>query len=145
MNAKIKEWLDRYAVPIFFATLAALIVANISRNLFGNIILSAFLGSIADFFVAYGIIAYRDINSRKNKDGKLSFVGILKVIRNMIVEFGPSEYLDTFILRPFWLSVFPLFIPNYSLAIILGSLTAEITYFLPVIISYELRKKVFRD
>ncbi|PIZ95892.1 MAG: hypothetical protein COX81_00140 [Candidatus Magasanikbacteria bacterium CG_4_10_14_0_2_um_filter_37_12] len=95
--------------------------------------------------VFYSIIVYKDLKSRKIKDVGLSSLGFLKVLRNIIVEFGPAEYLDSFLLRPFYLTVFPYFISSYSLAILLASLTAEISYYIPTIISYEARKKIFRD
>ncbi len=128
---------------MILGTISALIVANVSYFLFRNTIVSAFLATGADFIVGYGTIAYRDIKSRKDKG--LGFAGFLKVIRNMVVEFGPGEYLDSFVFRPFYFSIFPYLIHNYSLAILAGSLTAEITYFVPVIIFYEARKKIFKD
>ena len=63
----------------------------------------------------------------------------------MIVEFGPAEYLDSFLIRPLYLSLFPYLIDNYQIAILLGSIFAEITYFIPVVIFYEIRKKAFKN
>ena len=134
------EWWRRYSLPVFLGTITAIIIANLVNYFFHNIILAGILGAWSDFIVGYGTIAYRDI---KNKE-KVSLFNILKVIRNMLFEFGPAEILDTFFFRPFFMSVYPLFIANYSLAVLLGSLTAEITYFIPTIISYEVRKRVIK-
>ncbi|MDP2906589.1 MAG: hypothetical protein Q8O03_01475 [Nanoarchaeota archaeon] len=142
---KLVEWSYRYAPSLAAAILVAIIFANLTRMLVGSIIVAAIVATWADNIAFYGIIAYRDIKSRKSKDKKITITGLLKVMRNLFVEFGPAEYFDSFILRPFWLSVFPYFISNYSLAILLGSLAAEVSYFIPTIISYEARKKLFKD
>lgn len=145
LKKKLLEWLYRYMPSLVLAIITAVLFANLSLALFGNVILSAIIATWADNIVFYGIIAYRDIKSRKSKDKKITLVGLFKVMRNMFIEFGPAEYFDSLFLRPFYLSVFPYFIPNYSLAILLGSITADFSYFIPTIISYELRKKVFKD
>lgn len=142
---KLLEWVYRYIPSLTAAILVAIIFANLTRMLSGSIIVAAIVATWADNIAFYGIIAYRDIKSRKRKDKKITIIDLLKVMRNLFVEFGPAEYLDSFILRPFWLSAFPYFISNYSLAILLGSLAAEVSYFIPTIISYESRKKLFKD
>ncbi len=140
MKKKLIEWWKRYSLPVFLGTITAIIIANIVKYFFDNIILAGILGAWSDFIVGYGTIAYRDIKDKR----KVTFINIIKVLRNMLFEFGPAEFLDTFFFRPFFMSVYPLFIANYSLAVLLGSLTAEITYFIPTIISYEIRKKVIK-
>jgi len=62
-------------------------------------------------------------------------------LRNLVLEFGPGEYLDSFLIRPFYLAALPLVIADYALAIAAGTLLADVTYFVPVIFSYEARKK----
>ena len=145
LKKKVLEWIWRYAPSTLLAILAAIIAANLVRMAFGNLIAAAIAATWADNIVFYGIIAYKDIKLRKKKDKRITFIGLLKVMRNAFIEFGPAEYLDSFFLRPLWLSVFPYFIPNYSLAILLGSLAAEISYFIPTIIAYEFRKRAFQD
>lgn len=135
-----KEWFNRYSVPLVLATLAAIISANIIKSLFGNNIIAGITATWVDNLVFYGYITITDL---KNKH--FNIINLLKHSRNMVVEFGPAEYLDSFILRPFYLSSFPYFISNYSLAIVLGSLAAEVSFFIPTIISYEFRKKAFKN
>lgn len=67
------------------------------------------------------------------------------IFRNIVLEFGPAEYLDSFFVRPLYLSAFPYFIDNYTLAIFLGSIAANITYYIPTIVAYEVRKKVTKE
>jgi len=113
--------------------------------LFNNLIIAAYIGTWADNFGYYGIILFKDLRERRKKDKGVKSVGFLKVLRNLTIEFGPAEYLDSFLLRPFYLTVVPLFIPFYNIAIIVGTVLADITFYLPTILGYESRKKVFKD
>lgn len=142
---KLKEWLRRYAPSHIIAVITAIVVANLAFTLFKNIILSAFLATWSDNIAYYGIIIYRDLKSQKKKDRQLKTTSFLKVARGIIMEFGLAEYLDSFVIRPFYLSIFPYLISNYSLAILIGSMCAEITFYIPTVISYEIKKKIFRD
>lgn len=142
---KLKEWLKRYLLAEILGLAIVLLVSNLVYFLFGNIILAAFLGTWSENITYYGTIAYKDLKLRKQNHGQITFWGFLKVFRNIIVEFGPAEYLDSFIIRPFYMILFPYLIPNYSLAVLIASVLANITYYVPTIISYELRKKVFKD
>ncbi len=140
MKIKIREWFYRYSIPLLLATLSSIVSASIIKSITGNNILAGVGATWIDNITFYGYVYLKDVK-RKN----FTLTNFIKQIRNMIIEFGPAEYLDTFLVRPFFLSVVPYFINNYQLAILLGSLLAEITYFIPVITFYELRKKVFRD
>lgn len=142
---KIKDWEGRYGLPLVASTVMAIIAANVAHVLLDNLIIAAFLATWSDTITFYGIVAYRDLKLREKRDGELKITGFLKVFRDMLAEFGAAEYLDTFIIRPFWLSIIPTLISNYSLAILLGSLVANVTYFVPTIFSYEARKRIFRD
>ncbi|MFH1439373.1 MAG: hypothetical protein ABIG89_02330 [Candidatus Woesearchaeota archaeon] len=145
VNNKLKEWFKRYAAAEVIGLLSGIVFANISMFVFGNMIGSAFIATWAENFGFYGTILYKDGKQRKNKHGNIGFKGFLIMLKNTIIEFGPAEYLDSFLIRPFYLAVFPHFIQNYSLAIILGSLATNITYYIPTILSYEFRKKVFKE
>lgn len=140
---KIKEWLKRYSIPLVLGTIAAIVSAIIFKATTGNNIISGILATWVDNIVFYGYIALHDLK-KVDKDAP-KFKAFIKQVRNMVIEFGPAEYLDSFLIRPFFLSIFPYFIGNYPLAIFLGSAAAEVTYFIPTIISYELRKKVLKD
>ena len=145
LKQKIIEWLKRYGVAELVGICLTLIASNAIMFLTGNIILAAFLAPWAENAGFYGLIAFNDLKHRKRKDKKSSISGTLKVLRNMMLEFGPAEYLDSFAIRPFFLALLPLLIANYSLAILAGTMLANITYYIPTIISYETRKKILKD
>jgi hypothetical protein len=145
MKNKIKEYFRRYIIPLTLATITAILSANIIFYFLKSYLLAGFIATWLDNFVFYGYIAIVDLKKRKFLRSSNKIKEFIKLIRNMLIEFGPAEYLDSFILRPLLLAIFPMFIANYSLGVLLGSLTAEISYFLFTIIGYEFRKKVFKD
>ena len=63
----------------------------------------------------------------------------------VVIEFGPGEYLDTFIVRPFAMWFFPYIIGSLAIGIFLGKIVADIIFYIPTIIMYEIRKKNFDD
>ena len=142
---KLKEWIKRYGPSQLAAFILAVLGANLGMFLFNNIIIAAYIATWADNFGYYGIILFKDLRNRRKKDKGFKSVGLLKVIRNLTIEFGPAEYLDSFFLRPFYLTVVPLFIPFYNIAIIIGTVLADITFYLPTVLGYESRKKIFKD
>ncbi len=145
MKRKLKEWWNRYALAEFVSMLGALISATILHIFIKNVIVVAIIVTWLMNFCFYGIIVYRDLRERKRNRGKITFADYLKQARNTVLEFGPAEYIDSFLFRPFCLSLFPFLISNYTLAVFIGTVAADVVYFVPVIIAYELRKKAFKD
>jgi hypothetical protein len=145
MKEKIKEWFNRYFFIEVIAMFFAVIGGNLSQLIFDNIVISSYIATWSDNVIYYSLMSYRDLKTRKKKDKKIAISGFFKVFRNVITEFGPAEYLDSFLIRPFFMATALISINNSSLAFLIGSVAANITFYIPVIISYELRKKVFRD
>lgn len=144
--AKCREWVHRYGLAEFLSFFIGVSLTALSFFAFGSIVGSAFFGSIVQTVVFYGVIMYRDVRHHSRGTRKrFSMSHALKMVRNLIVEFGPAEYLDTFLIRPFWFSLLPSLVPNYPFALFLGTIAADISYYLPVICAYELRKKYLSD
>ncbi len=140
MRNKSREWLARYIPAEICATAGSILGALIILKLTNNRILAAYAATLCENTGFYLFIGIRDFtHSIKHKKS------LLKTLRNLILEFGPAEFLDTFIIRPFWMYTLPLFINNYALGIFTAKIVADITFYIPTIISYELRKKHLKD
>lgn len=63
----------------------------------------------------------------------------------MLLEFGPAESMDSFLVRPAAMYFFPKLLGNIALGLLAGKLAADILYYIPTIMGYELRKKYFKD
>ena len=142
---KAKEWWGRYFIPTAISVVLSLGLAFLMKLIFNNPIVTALGGTWGDNIGFYGKILYDDIVERRKKDLKITFVGMLKVLRNAVAEFGPGEYLDTFVIRPAMMYFFPLWIGNVAVGLVIAKFAADVTFFLPVIIAYEVRKKVWKD
>lgn len=145
MKEKFKEWAKRYVPAEMLALVGALLGAILIYFLTNNRILAAYGGAIGENIGYYGLIISKDIRksleTHRTKKLKYGFKSFLKDMRNIFVEFGLSETLDSFIIRPFAMYIFPIILGSYVLGIIIGKFAADITFYVPTIISYELRKK----
>ena len=137
MKRKIREWSKRYLPAEFFAIIGALLGAGGVFFFTGNRILSAYIGTMGENIGYYWFILIREhkVNSKGKKQG------MAKTIRNLLVEFGFSESLDSLVVRPFCLYIFPVLTNNYGIGIVVGKLAADMIFYISTITAYELRKK----
>lgn len=139
MHYKMHEWGKRYLPAEIISTFTGLSVAFLTFTFTENRILTAFLATWAENSSYYVFLLWRDARGSKN------FKTFLKKCRNILVEFGPAEMFDTFVMRPFLLYVMPLLLNNFALGIICGKIIADFVFYIPTIISYEVRKKYWKD
>ncbi|MBD3362450.1 hypothetical protein GF362_01910 [Candidatus Dojkabacteria bacterium] len=142
---KFVEWLKRYLPAEILAITGALVIGGLAHIIFQNGAVTALAGTWGENIGFYGKILYEDIRKRKQKDERITFIGMLKVLRGIIVEFGAGEYLDSFVIRPGAMYVFPKLLGSTFWGLLVGKLTADITFYLPTVISYELKKKYLKD
>lgn len=131
--SKLQEWLRRYGPPELAAIITVVLTANATIFLTGSVVLAALLAPWAENLVFYSIVVWRDSRLSANR----SFSALSRLIAKTFVEFGPAEYIDSLIVRPALLAFLPLLVQNYSLAILSAALLANISYYIPVIISRE--------
>ncbi|PLW80504.1 hypothetical protein C0585_02300 [Candidatus Woesearchaeota archaeon] len=145
MKDKVKDWIKRYLPAEIMASIFSISFAYIAYFFTGNLIVSAFAGTWGDNTGYYGRIIYSDMKKslKKHKDHKIKYgwKSFFKTARNLFVEFGPGEFLDSFIIRPFTMWFFPVVLGNLALGIVIGKIIADITFYLPTVVMYELRKK----
>ena len=145
MARKKHEWLRRY-LPADIIALGTLFVGGAAAHyFFQNAIVTAFGATCGENVGYYGTILYADLRARKKRDKKLRFVGVCKVLRNMVIEFGPAEYLDSFFIRPAVIYLFMWFTGSVPIGLFLGKIVADVSFYIPTITAYELRKKYLRD
>jgi hypothetical protein len=131
----LKRWAARYLPSEIAGFFAIIAFGNLFMHLSGNIIISSYAASIADWVVYYGLIFFRDVTKSKEKNK------YKKTFLDMTVEFGPAEIVDTLVTRPFFLSIFTMMIANYSLGLMVGSLVANILFYSIIITIVELKSR----
>ncbi len=144
MKKKILIWIKRYAPAEIFGTLGALLFASLFFLITRDKLLSAYMATLGENIGFYGFLFAREIlNDARQRTSlqEYGFIGLTCTLRNLFLEFGFSEILDSFIFRPFIMYFFSSITENYLLGITVGKIVADIIFYIPSIISYELRKK----
>jgi hypothetical protein len=59
------------------------------------------------------------------------------VIRSIAVEFGPAEAIDSIVIRPIALYLGPFILGNVAVGWVVGSIAADIAFYVMAIFSYE--------
>ncbi|KKR33464.1 MAG: hypothetical protein UT63_C0016G0003 [Candidatus Gottesmanbacteria bacterium GW2011_GWC2_39_8] len=146
MYQKIREWTARYLPAEMSGIATAIIIGTVGFKLTGNHAISAFSGTWGDNLGYYGYTIIRDVTKSRNKHKatgkKYDLSSFLKNIRDIILEFGPGETFDSFITRPFLIYFFQRMVGQLQIGIFIGEIAANILFYIPTIISYEIRKKL---
>ncbi len=145
MKNKIKEWIRRYLLAEILSTALSLATAWVIHRTTEDNVLAAFVGSAMASISFYGIIAYNDVRKslkhHRKHDLIYDFIAYFKDLRNLVIEFGPSEILDVMAVRPFFMYLMPKLIGEFVLGTFIGKMIADVVFFIPAIVMYEVRKK----
>jgi hypothetical protein len=140
---KWKEWLNRYFWPeligLFFAYVSVLIYNSFNSP---SNLASSFFATWGENFGYYSLIFYKDF---KNLNYKLTiFRKIILTLKGIIFEFGMAELLDSFFFRPFCI-YWGIKLLGLELGLVTGKITSDISFYIPAIIFYELKKKNLKN
>jgi len=142
-KSNLKEWFNRYKYAELASTSAALTTSLFSKIYSG--LTTAYLITFAEYLAFYSVIlfsSYKKLKKQNNLLGKkTSSSEILKLLRNLILEFGYPAFLDFLIIRPFCMYWMPILCGNYFFGIILGKISADLFFYFFTIINYELIKR----
>ena len=146
LSQKLREWLRRYLPAEVIATVTAIAGAAAAHHLTGSLVAAAVAGTISENIGYYGYFAItetaRHYRSHKHHP-PLKRIGLTaaKTVRDMLVEFGPAEFLDSFLFRPLFMYLGPQLLPNFALGIFAGKVAADLIFYTFAIIGYEFRKR----
>jgi hypothetical protein len=154
--AKAKEWTRRYGpaeiIGSVLAVAGAFVAPEITRNLMG---ISSQYGWVKDVAVAYGgmigenigfygtIITLELRSDRRQLIEQGSLYGLRAAALtawNLLLEFGPAEILDSLVIRPLAMGVGAGLL-GQGPGVIAGKIVADFAFYIPSIVSYELRKR----
>jgi len=149
-RSKVKEWIWRYLPAEIIATFTALLSAGITFSVTNSYALSAIVGTIGENVGYYSYFIFKEASNHHKVHKTLKFPkrAILifrKTTRNLLLEFGPAELVDSLIVRPFAMFVAPQLISPYLVGILAGKLTADAVFYGIAIVGYEARKKWFKN
>ena len=143
IKQKLKEWLKRYLPAEIVGTLTAVGAASITHVFSDNHLFIAYVGSLGEAVGFYSTVFIQHLlvaNKKRELENKsFSVVGLYKIITSIVLEFGPAGIIDGLIVRPFFMYLFPLLLKNFTLGILLGKIAGDITFYMLVILSYEMK------
>ena len=143
---KIKEFSKRYLPAEIVGTITAICAASITHGFSDNPVFIAYIATFGEAIGFFSTILIQHIftfsKKRKAANKQFSLLDFPKIISHILLEFGPAEIIDGLVLRPFFMYLFPLLIKKFILGILLGKIAGDITFYLIVIVSYEMKKKL---
>jgi hypothetical protein len=137
---KVTGWFYRYAPSEALGTACALAGAGLVAQVSDSSVAVAMGGAWGEMVGFYLPLLIREYKATR-RQGPLPFV-LWSILRNLLLEFGVAEVLDTSLLRPGLMTLALQFITPGPLAIIVGKLAADLFFYGLAIGGYELRQKV---
>jgi hypothetical protein len=145
LKAKSREWLNRYLPAEITGTVTALAAAIVAHAFSDNHILIAYAGSLGEAIGFYSAIliqrTLKVVESNSGNSKKFHFSDCLMLLKYIMLEFGPAGIIDGLLLRPLFMFIFPLYMKNFTLGILAGKIAGDISFYILVILSYEIIKR----
>lgn len=149
MKNKIKTWLQRYLLAEIIGTLSAILLPTAVFLFTKNPVVIAFTGAWGENIGFYLTMIIKEMIQTNIKYKELnrhySYIAFAKDIRNIFLEFGLAETADSLFVRPATMYLSINFFSNLQIGIFIGKIMADILFYIPTVISYELRKKHLVD
>lgn len=147
LRTRAVAWLKRYGPAECVGVVTALVGSYGVYALTRNEIAAAYGGAIGETLGFYSVIVAREIraDARAARAGGTSYDwrARLTTAANLMVEFGPAEIVDSGLIRPAAMG----FATHYlgrQWGVPLGKLAADVTFYVPVIATFELRRLLRR-
>ncbi len=97
-----------------------------------------FAAAIAETVAFYTVLFVRDLRHRSTR--RPGDRALWTTLRNLLVEFGPAELVDTFAVRPLAMYVASTVVGDMLTGVILGKIAADAVFYTLAIIGYEVCK-----
>lgn len=139
---KTKHWIKRYGPWEILWTLGAVGWWYLGLAITGNEIAASFFGAWWENVWYYGYNIYQEVTAQKKLWYKW-FKVIGNLCKEMFMEFGLSELLDSFLIRPWCMYLAGQRFSNYGLGLLVWKILADVIFYLPT--SYFYQKRLKRD
>ena len=147
--ARVREWLRRYGPAEVLSLLFTVGAAAATERAGGNGVAVALAATWAGNLAYFGLILGQDVwQTRRtlHAQGRAYTPGIFgRNVRALVVEFGAAEALDSLLIRPALMYWLPRWLHSVPQGVLVAKFAADVTFYVPAIISYELSKKKLRQ
>lgn len=141
LRRKAWEWLRRYAPNEVAGWVVELGGAVVTYRLTGSYAAAVVVGTIGAS-VGYYATAYVNgvrwaYRAQTGSRPTRALTANVLALRSIAIEFGPAEVIDSILIRPVLLYAGPFLVGNVALGWVLGSLAADVAFYVMAIFSYE--------
>lgn len=148
MKQRVHEWLRRYLPAELLSSVATLAAATLVLQATHNGVQAALAATWAGNGAYFGLLLLQDVHlarrARQQRGQPYTWRTLGRNLRALAVEFGLAEVLDSFIIRPALMYYLPRWLGHFAAGILLAKLLADVTFYIPAILGYELSKKRLR-
>lgn len=135
MRRRAAVWLRRYLPAELASLVGALLAAHAGLWLSGNnMAVAAVAAAWGETIVYYTVIGAGELAATR--------ADVLVTLRNLILEFGVAETLDSLLIRPALIYAAGQILADMQLGVLAGKLAADVVFYIPTITAYELRQRL---
>jgi hypothetical protein len=147
-KVKLIKWLKRYGPAEIIGTVGAYGGSFLTYHFVNSEVIAAYGATMGENLGFYGTILIRelrkDCHAAKQNHVEYNLKDLFRTITNLLIDFGPAEALDSLIIRPGAIGT-GIHIFGKNFGVIIGKIFADIIFYIPAIISYELRERFARN
>jgi hypothetical protein len=149
-SGRIARWIARYLPLEVLGTLAAVAGSWVAYEASGSILVAAVAGTLAEGVGYYALVVARGIRghlasprvARSGGRAPRVALAIVLTLRGMLAEFGPTEVLDTAVVRPAILAAAAAWLGPNPTGWLVSKLAADVVFYVVAIASFELGRPV---
>ena len=145
MKNNVKEWIKRYLPAEILSVITTLLAATLTFKLTGSGVKTALAATWAGNVFYFGYILALDVwqTQKTARQNGIPYTSktFIRNLRALLVEFGVAEIFDSLLIRPALMYYLPLWLGNLSGGILVAKLVADVSFYVPAILSYEFSKK----
>jgi hypothetical protein len=146
VRRKLREWVGRYLPAEILGTVTALATAWMVHAASDSLISAAVAGTIGESLGYYGCMVVREAfrhDTRHRHHGRRRRLWLTgtRTARDLLIEFGPAELVDTVMVRPFFMYLMPSLLDSFTAGILVGKVAADVIFYSLAISAYELRRQ----
>jgi len=147
---KLREWCIRYVPAEICGTITAVSAFWVAHQATGSLAAAAIAATVGENIGYYSIAAQREIRRywkahRQHGRIRRAYDTGRHTLRDMLMEFGPAELIDSFAVRPSLFYLLPLWMPGQvGIALIIAKITADLVFYSIAIVCYEYKKRLIK-
>jgi hypothetical protein len=136
---RVKDWIRRYGPAELVGIATALLGSWLLYATTRNEVAAAYGGALGENLGFYAVMVGREMRAQR-PHGPGAWA---RTAANLMIEFGPAEILDSGVIRPLAMGLGTHWLGR-QWGVPLGKIAADITFYVPVIAIYELRRRLKR-